>query len=207
MIGTGIRGARGEKLRTSGSAVRKLTQTGETCDAIHTCTLVQTGAGCAFIDIHLAEITSEALTALAGETVEQIYACASILTRAWQAVVPIQVAVFPHPSRLTVAAVTVDVIPACAMDTGAAATLIHLGVTVGRLKALWTLAVKPILFINTCSPISAGAGCTLIYFHITLGTSKARFANTVIAVNAIFADAIITWITGTVIKVYLAVCT
>lgn len=37
-------------------------------------------------------------------------------------------------------------------------------------------------------------------------TSEARFANTVIAVDAIFADAIITWVTGTIIKVYLAVC-
>lgn len=37
-------------------------------------------------------------------------------------------------------------------------------------------------------------------------TSEARFANTVIAVDAIFADAIVTWVTGTVVKVYLTVC-
>lgn len=37
-------------------------------------------------------------------------------------------------------------------------------------------------------------------------TSEARFANTVIAVDAIFADAIVTWVTGTIIKVYLTVC-
>lgn len=37
-------------------------------------------------------------------------------------------------------------------------------------------------------------------------TSEARFANTVIAVNAIFADAIVTWVTGTIIKVYFTVC-
>lgn len=37
-------------------------------------------------------------------------------------------------------------------------------------------------------------------------TSEARFANTVIAVDSIFADAIVTWITGTIIKVYLTVC-
>lgn len=92
------------------------------------------------------------------------------------------------------------------MDTWAAATLIHLGVTIRGLKALRTLAVKSVLFIHTRSPIPTGARCTLIYLHITLGTSEARFANTVIAVDAIFADAIVTWVTGTIIKVYLTVC-
>lgn len=37
-------------------------------------------------------------------------------------------------------------------------------------------------------------------------TSEARFANTVIAVDAIFADAIVTWVTGTIIEIYLTVC-
>lgn len=92
------------------------------------------------------------------------------------------------------------------MHTWAAATFIHLRVTVRRLKALRTLAVESILFIHTCSPISTGARCTLIYFHITFGTSKARFAYTVIAVDAIFADAIVTWVTGTIVKVDLTVC-
>lgn len=91
------------------------------------------------------------------------------------------------------------------MDTWAAATLIHLGVTVRWLKALRTLAVKSILFIHTCPPIPTGARCTLIYFHITLGTSEARFTNAVIAVDAIFADPIVTWVTGTIIKVYLTI--
>lgn len=36
-------------------------------------------------------------------------------------------------------------------------------------------------------------------------TCEARFTNTVIAIDAIFADAIITWVTGTIIKVYLTV--
>lgn len=92
------------------------------------------------------------------------------------------------------------------MDTWAAATLIHLRVAVRGLETLRTLAVKSILFIHTCSSIPTGARCTLIYFHIAFGTSEARFANTVIAVDAIFADAIVTGVTGTVIKVYLTVC-
>lgn len=91
------------------------------------------------------------------------------------------------------------------MDTRTAATLIHLRVAVRRLKALRTLAVKSVLFIHTGAPIPAGAGRTLIYLHVTLGTGEARFANTVIAVDAIFADAVVTWITGTVIKVHLTV--
>lgn len=93
------------------------------------------------------------------------------------------------------------------MDTWTAATFIHLGVTVRGLKAFRTLAAKSIFFINTCSPVSTGARCTLIYFHITFRTCEARFANTVIAVDAIFANAIITRVIGTIIKVYLTVCT
>lgn len=92
------------------------------------------------------------------------------------------------------------------MDTRAAATLVHLGVTIRGLKAFRTLAVKSILFIHTRPSIPTGARCTLIYLHITLWTSEARFANTVIAVDAIFADAIVTWVTGTIIEIYLTVC-
>lgn len=92
------------------------------------------------------------------------------------------------------------------MNTWTAATLVNLGVTVRRLEALRTLAVKSIFFIYTCPPIPAGAGCTFIYLHITLGTGEARFAHTVIAVDAILANAIVARVTGTVIKVYLAVC-
>ncbi len=36
-------------------------------------------------------------------------------------------------------------------------------------------------------------------------TCEARFANTVIAIDAIFADAIVTWVAGTIIIVYLTV--
>lgn len=93
------------------------------------------------------------------------------------------------------------------MDAWAAATLVHLGVTVRGLKARRTLAVKSILFIHTCPSIATGAGCTLIYLHITLRTSEARFANAVVAVDSIFADAIVTWVTGTVIIVDLTVDT
>lgn len=59
MIGTWVRGARGEDLCTSGSAVRKLAHAGETCYTIHTCAFIQTGVGCTFIDVHLAEVTYE----------------------------------------------------------------------------------------------------------------------------------------------------
>lgn len=93
------------------------------------------------------------------------------------------------------------------MNTRAAATLIHLGVTIRGLKTLRALAVKSIFFIHTCPSIPTGARSALIYLHITLRTCKARFANTVITVDAIFADSIVTWVAGTIIKVYLTVCT
>lgn len=112
MVGTGVRGTRGEDLSTSGSTVRKLTQTGETRHTVHTSALVQTGTGRTFVDVHLAEVTSEALATLAGEAIELVDAGASILAGTRQTVVPVQVAVLPNPSGLTVTAVTVDVIPA-----------------------------------------------------------------------------------------------
>lgn len=206
MIGTGVRRTRGEDLSTSGSTVGQLTQTGETCHTIHTSALVQTGTGRALVDVHLAQVTSEALTTLAGEAIQLVDARAGILARTGQTVVPVQVTVLSHPSWLTVTAVTIDVISAGAMDTWAAATLVHLGVTVRGLKACRTQAVKSVLLIHTCPPMPTGARCTLIYLHITLGTSEARFANAVIAVDAVFADAIVTWVTGTIVKVDLTVC-
>lgn len=112
MVGTRVRGARGEDLSTSRSTVGKLTHTGEACHTIHTSTLVKTGTGCTFIDVHLAEVTSEALATLAGEAIELVDASASILAGTGQTVVPVQVTVLPHPSGLTVTAVTVNVIPA-----------------------------------------------------------------------------------------------
>lgn len=112
MIGTGVRRARGEDLSTSGSAVRELTQTGEARHAVHTRAFVHTGTGCTFVDVHLAEVTSEALATLAGKTVELVDARASILAGTWQTVVPVQITILPHPSGLTVTAVTIDVIPA-----------------------------------------------------------------------------------------------
>lgn len=56
------------------------------------------------------------------------------------------------------------------MDTRAAGTLIHLRVTVGELKPLWTLALKSILLVHTCATIPTGIRRTLVYFHITFGT-------------------------------------
>lgn len=112
MIGTRVRGTWGEDFRTSGPTVRKFTQAGETCHTIHTSALVQTGTGSAFIDVHLAEVTSEALATFAGEAVQLVNACASILARTWQTIVPVQVTVLSDPSGLAVTAVTIDVIPA-----------------------------------------------------------------------------------------------
>lgn len=57
MIGTRVRGARGEDLGTSGSTVGKFTQAGETGHTIHTSALVQTGTGPTLVDVDLAEVT------------------------------------------------------------------------------------------------------------------------------------------------------
>lgn len=57
VVGTRVRGARCEDLSTSGPVVWELTQTGETGHTVHTSTFVQTGTGCTFVDVHLAEVT------------------------------------------------------------------------------------------------------------------------------------------------------
>lgn len=54
-------------------------------------------------------------------------------------------------------------------------------------------------------------GIDFLNFDLTLSlseslTSEARFANTVVVVDAIFADTVVTWVTGTVVKVDLTVC-
>lgn len=36
-------------------------------------------------------------------------------------------------------------------------------------------------------------------------TSEARFANTVVVVDAVFANAVVTWVTGTIVKVDLTI--
>lgn len=56
MVGTGVRGARGKELSTSGSTVGKFTYAGETRHTVHTSALVQTGTGCTLVDVHLAEV-------------------------------------------------------------------------------------------------------------------------------------------------------
>lgn len=112
VVGAGVWRARGEDLGTGGSIVRKLAQTGETCHTVHTSALIQAGTGCTFVDVNLAEVTSEALATLAGETIELVNACASVLAGTRQTVVSIQVTVLTNPTRLTVTPVTVDVISA-----------------------------------------------------------------------------------------------
>lgn len=80
VVGARVRGARREDLGASGPAVRKLTQACETGHAVHTGALVQTGAGGTLVDVHLAEVTSEALATFAGEAIELVDACPGILT-------------------------------------------------------------------------------------------------------------------------------
>lgn len=205
VIGTWVRGARGEDVSTSGTGVRWLADAGETCHAVHTRPFVQTRAGRALIDVDLAEVTSKALSTFAAETVELVDARAGVLAGTWQTVVPVQITVLSHPPRFTITAVTVDVIPAGAVDTGAAPALVHLRIAVRWFKTFRTLAVEAVLLIHARPAISAGAGGTLVDLHIAFGTCKAWFANTVITVDAVFANSIIARVTGTVIEVYLAV--
>lgn len=145
------------------------------------------------------------MSTFAAETVELVDAGARVLARTWQTVIPVQITVLSHPSRFTITAVTIDVIPAGAVDTGAAPALVHLRVAVRRFETFGTLAVETVLLIHARAAIPAGAGGTLVNLHVALGTCKAWFANTVVAVDAIFANSIITRVTGTVIKVNLAV--
>lgn len=93
------------------------------------------------------------------------------------------------------------------MHTGVAATLVHLGVTVGRLEALGTLAVEAVLLVHTRPPVPAGSGRALVHLHVAQRAGEAWFAHAVVAVDTVLADAIVTWFAGTVIKVNLTVGT
>lgn len=74
-------------------------------------------------------------------------------------------------------------------------------------ETLGTQAREAVFAIHAGATILAGIGCTFIDLYIAQGTCEARFADAVVTVDAITADAIITGIAGTVIKVYLTVGT
>lgn len=205
VVGAGVGEAGGEDVSAGVAGVGRLADTGETRHSVHTSAFIQTGAGRTLVDVDLAKVSSEALATLAAEAVELVDAGAGVLTGTGETVVPVQVTVLPHPARLTITAVTVDVVPAGAVDTGAAPALVHLGVAVRRLEPFGTLAVEAVLLVHTRPAISAGAGGAFVDLHVTLGACKAGFANTVIAIDSIFADSIIAGVTGTVVKVYLTV--
>lgn len=89
MVGTGIGRARCEQISTGGSAVRWLTETGETGDSIHAGALIQTWAGRTFIDVHLTQVTSKSLPTLAAETIELVNTGACILAQAGRTVISV----------------------------------------------------------------------------------------------------------------------
>ena len=62
----------------------------------------------------------------------------------------------------------IGVFSAGSVDTGVAGTLIHLGVTVGRVEAVRALAVEAVLVIHTGTAVTAGVGRALVYLHIAL---------------------------------------
>lgn len=70
--------------------------------------------------------------------------------------------------------VPVDVVPAGAVHARAAAALVHLGVAVGWLEALGTLAVEAVLLVHARAAVPAGAGRTLVDLHVALGAWQRR---------------------------------
>lgn len=156
LISTRVWRAGGEHIGARGSTVGKLAQTGEARHAVHTRPLVQARAGRALVDVHLAQITSEALATLASEAIQLIDTSAGILTGTRETVVSVQVTVLPHPTGLTVTAIPIDVVSACTVNAGAAAALIHLRVAVRGFESLWTLTVEAVLFVHARPSIAAG---------------------------------------------------
>lgn len=66
---------------------------------------------------------------------------------------------------------------------------------------------KAIFTIHTGTTIFAGIGCTFINLHVAQGTCEAWFADAIVTVDAITANAIITGVAGTVIEVHLTIHT
>lgn len=91
------------------------------------------------------------------------------------------------------------------MDAGAAATLVYLRVAIWRFETVGTLAVEAILLVETGASVATGSRGTLVYLYITQRPSEAWFADTVVTVDAVLADAVVTWVAGAVIKVDLTV--
>lgn len=67
--------------------------------------------------------------------------------------------------------------------------------------------IRKVVNVYLCQ---VGNGCLFWFFFISILltpelTCEARFAYTVIAIDAIFANTIVTWVTGTIINIYLTV--
>lgn len=69
------------------------------------------------------------------------------------------------------------------------------------------LTVEAILIIYTGPSIATGIRLALIYLILTLRSGKARFADTLIAIYAIFANSVVTRVASTVVKVDFTVGT
>lgn len=74
------------------------------------------------------------------------------------------------------------------------------------MEALGALAVEAVFIIYTGPAIATGVRQTLINLVFTLRSSETGFADTFIAVYAIFADSIVTRVASTVIEVDFTVC-
>lgn len=69
------------------------------------------------------------------------------------------------------------------------------------MEAFRALAVEAVLIIYTGSSIATGIRLALINLIFTLRPGKARFTDTFIAVYAIFAYSVVTWVASTVVEV------
>lgn len=176
-------------------------------NAINASAFVEARAGGTVIYVCLAVSPLEAFFAFAAIAIDVVSAGAPMLAGVGFTLVAVHIAVGASPSWFTFTLVSIDVIVACAMHTGAAAALVHFGIAVWIVKTLGTKAGEAVFTIHTGATILAGIGGTFIDLYVAQGTCEARFADAVITIDAIMADAIITGVAGTVVKVYLTVGT
>lgn len=187
------------------SCIRQLTLAGVTSNPIHAHCFVQAWVRGTIVDIELAVLASKALLAFTDVSIHQVRTAPSILAWVGVTLVLVNATVHPSPPRFAVTLVPIDVVVTRPVHAGTAATFVHLGVAQGVVVALGAQAGEAVLAVDARAPVLARTRRTLVDLDVALRAHEARFADAVVAVDAIPADAVITRLAGTVVMVDLTV--
>lgn len=167
--------------------------------------LVEAGVGGTLIDVSLAVRSCEADSACTVVSAGHVLAGSPIHAWVGLALVIVDVTIWAAPAGVTGTFVAIDEVLATAMDTGIAATLIHLRQTGGVIVALWAEAGEAVDAVNACTPVVTGVNGTLIDVDVTHCSCVAWLTCTLVAIDFVDAPPVVAGFALTVIQVHLTI--